>query len=263
MSEAGEGSEVPGSQLPRRPTSRARWPIGIFAALLTVTTSLVVTNLVLYTHLRVAADPANEPIGGWYRMFDVGGEANLPTWYSTALWLLAAGVVGCYSLVAAHRRPWWFLAVVCVVLSADEAAQFHEQLNLVGNEFGAEVFSDVLLYPWLLPGVVVAIVIAAVFVRPIWSLPFRQRMLVIASGALFVGGAIMVENLGAFASRGGGVGIPYVVLTALEEALEMTAVALFACTLMTLMTVDRGRSTVRIEAADRAAGRIAATSHSL
>lgn len=248
MREAEEQRETASSHPSRRADLWARRPIAILVALLTVNAAIVVTNVVLYTHLRVAADSGNQAIGGWYRMFDVGGEANLPSWYTTGLWLLAGAVAWCYSLVAAARRPWRLLAVVCVVLSADEAAQFHEQLNLVGNELGAEMFSDVLRYPWLLPGIVVALLVAAAFVRPIWSLPFPQRVLVIVSGALFVGGAIMVENLGAFASRGGEVGMRYVVLTALEEALEMTAVALFACTLMTLMTVDRGRSSVRIEA---------------
>jgi hypothetical protein len=72
---------------------------------------------------------------------------------------------------------------------------------------------------------------------------------VLLAGLVFVGGAIGVEILGGLA-MGNGAYLAYTVLTGVEEVLEMAGVALFACTMFSLLAISRdGAGVLRIELA--------------
>lgn len=66
------------------------------------------------------------------RLFRFGGEANVPSWASSVLWVLAAlAAMGCAqgSRATSDRRTWRWLAVGLLLASCDEAAMIHEELG--------------------------------------------------------------------------------------------------------------------------------------
>lgn len=227
---------------------RSKAPILVFIVLTLVAAAFSVNNVVLYIVWQAAPDPDTSGVNAWYRLFDVGQEANLPTWYAGVLWLFAALMAFCYSLVIEHPLAWRLLAVVCVVLSADEMAVLHEQLHYVGVGTGADRFGSAVAYPWLIPGLIISLLIGLAFLRTILRLPLTQRLLVLLSGALFLTGLLVIENIGGMVLRGEmHVTQTYVVITATEEFFEMMSVALFACTMMSLMTLTRVDKAVQLE----------------
>lgn len=88
--------------------------------------------------LMVALYLSNKLIGApfeWLTAFvDLGGETNLPTWYSSAQFLLIALSVTFYTYATFDkRRPvswaWIFIAGLYFLMSLDEVAQIHERLG--------------------------------------------------------------------------------------------------------------------------------------
>ncbi len=87
---------------------------------------------VLVVGVRSAFD--YEYVYGLAPLFDLGREANVPTWISSALLLLSGAALAIAGLrLREARRPgaWWWLvlaAVLCLA-SLDETANLHELLS--------------------------------------------------------------------------------------------------------------------------------------
>jgi hypothetical protein len=71
-----------------------------------------------------------------WEMFDLGAEANVPTWWASMLWMsVAMACVGCYRKDAARERSalasrlWLVLAAVFALASMDEVATIHEEVG--------------------------------------------------------------------------------------------------------------------------------------
>lgn len=168
-------------------------------------------------------------------MFDVNTEANLPSWFSTSLWLLCA-VTAVVIGVLLGRASWYLLAAICALASADEAATLHE--NLLGA-IGASIDNSILHFTWVVPGLLVAALVALMFVRLVRSLPTRARRGLITAGALFLAGSIGAETVSGLVLRAQGDGFGYVAATSVEEGLEMAGVLLFLATLLSLLQFRR------------------------
>ena len=68
------------------------------------------------------------------RMFDLDGESNVPTWYSSIQWFVVFAVlfgVAERRVSLADRRSWflWLLPLVFLAFSADEVVQLHEHIG--------------------------------------------------------------------------------------------------------------------------------------
>lgn len=170
----------------------------------------------------------------------LGNEANVPTWFAGALLLTAAA---CAWLVATARdgtdpndRGWTTLAMLLVAMSADEVGRVHETLNVVGEQVVSELGWEavgVLRYPWVLPGAVLALVVAAWFVPLLLQLPRADQARLLLAGGLFLGGALGLEVVAA--SQDGST--PLVVrigVQNLEEVLEMLGVIVLIDALLRL-----------------------------
>lgn len=165
------------------------------------------------------------------RLFDVDGEGNLPSWYSSVALLACAALLGLIASTKARERDrfwkhWALLSLTFVGLSADETAQVHEALAAEMLRHLAPPFI------WCTGGLLLAagFSLFGAFVR---HLPpgFRARFVV--SFSLFVAGGFIVEAVAqAHARHAGWDNLTYVALTAVEEMLEMVSVALFASTLV-------------------------------
>src|ERR671926_1748521 len=72
--------------------------------------------------------------GRFFQEFSLDREANVPSWFSSALLLTAAAMLAVVALDALARkarwgRHWAGLSVVYVVLSLDETAEIHERIG--------------------------------------------------------------------------------------------------------------------------------------
>ncbi len=216
--------------------------------LMATTVALNVVSLVI-RHLN------NLKIPGTYnlnRLLDLNGESNIPAWYSSSLWFIAALLLGAIA-VSKHRASapfvahWFGLCAVCVFLSIDEAAMIHEAIgNVLHNEvFDRWSFLDVdggWIYSWMYFGIAFVFVFLLVYWRFLRHLPPRIMRLMITSGAIFLFGAMGLESISAAAEHNNIVIATanlWTILIAAEEFFEMVGVVLFIYSLLAYMCTER------------------------
>ncbi len=179
---------------------------------------------------------------GIVHLFYVGGEANIPTWYSaTALFMCAVLL----ALVASvkwrerdrYRHHWSILTAAFVYLSCDEAAQLHES----GIEWLRAMLSNTGMdrIRWVVPATLVVVIFSAAYLRFLSSLPRRTARYFIMAGMLYVGGAIGLESLVIWLDlRYGGRSPGHIALTSLEELSEMAGVVLLIYALLHYLATE-------------------------
>lgn len=183
-------------------------------------------------------------------LLDLNSERNLPTWFSSAL-LFATALLLASAAATAHpslRAHWRILAAVFVLLSLDEMSSLHEMSNApLRAALGA---GPLFYFPWIALGMTGAGTVALSQRRLLDALPARTRWLFIASGALYVGGAVGLEALAApvYAAWGKESGL-HASLVFVEEALEMSGVLLFFLAL--LQHVRTSHPPLRVSLDDR------------
>lgn len=125
------------------------------------------------------------------RLFDLDAEANIPTWFESALMLVAAALSAVLASAGVARTSWCLVAAALAVMSCDEVAGIHE---MVGHFVSARLgWSEPLVYGWLVPGAVAAVALALLARRAATALDATTRRRMILAGALFFGGALGVE----------------------------------------------------------------------
>lgn len=192
--------------------------------------------IVEYLIENVLDQVAHRPIILALDLFSVNAERTIPTWYATLLLFFAAVLL---AFIANAKRTtgerltryWGGLVVVFLYLSMDEGAVIHEvvadtlqtDLNLTGY----------LTFGWQLVYVPLVILFGLVYLRFLFHQPPRTRNLFILAGALYVGGAVVVEGISANQyDLGGGVSFEYLAIATVEELSEMLGVIVLIYTLL-------------------------------
>ena len=124
---------------------------------------------------------------GLVPLFDPSREANVPTWFSSALLLLSAGAL--VQVRGPDRRWWLLLAAVLVLASLDETANLHELLSRQARRRFQPGFGQL----WVLMLGPAALVFLAVCARFMLRQEPAVRRSFGLGAALFVGGALGVE----------------------------------------------------------------------
>jgi hypothetical protein len=201
--------------------------------------SFVASEQFYRAFLEHGADPISLGIdlSNGITTLNVNGEHNLPTWFSSSLLLLCAVVLAAITyaknqLGERYVRHWGALSVIFACLSVDEAIGIHELANRSLRSLLQT--SGLLYYAWVIPAAVLVLVFVVVFLRFVFYLPMRFRLLFVAAGAIYVGGGLGLEMVGAFVdySHGSQSSLLYAAQTSVEEFLEMTGSALFLYSLM-------------------------------
>lgn len=170
---------------------------------------------------------------GLINLFDMDGEANLPTWYSTVLLLAAACLLAWIAMRESRQGTgmqayWYVLAIGFLCMSIDEAAMVHDLFDAPTAEVIGEDAPPALLYAWVVPYSLLVIGLGAYFLRFLWRLPTSTRIRFIIAGAVYVGGALGIEFLeGIAAIESGETGVTYAILNTVQEAMEFAGVILF------------------------------------
>lgn len=177
---------------------------------------------------------------GFGPLFDLDRPFNLPAFYATLLMLADALLLGAIGALYRRQRrsrgwSWFFLAALLLFLAFDKAFNVHGQIGWAISEAVVDrraAYQNVAIVGLAFTGTV-----AAISTRFLLRLDPRTRMLMLASGAIFVLGALGFEVLQVLrhevvrstASRPDAV---YFALVAAEETLEMLGMALFGYTLL-------------------------------
>ncbi len=211
------------------PLSLTIRPRTIAAALLSVIAVLSVLNaLTLVAEFGFGHDY----VKGLSPMFRLNAEGNIPTFFSALLLLSAAAI--CAAVAIAARRTggrdwtgWAGLAAIALFLTLDEAAQIHELLDR--NRGWAESFvrtEGVFLGPWVIAYSALVLIVAVVYLPMFLRFASRYRRLFATAAALYVGGAIGVEMIGATQWSLDGDLLAFEVINSIEEMMEMTALTI-------------------------------------
>lgn len=176
------------------------------------------------------------------RMFDLDAELNLPTWYASAKLLLLAQALMALALLVARRSrldatPFLFLAVVALLLSADEVATIHERFarhfetGLTGAA-RAELFFAKTGY-WMLalgPLLTAALGVGIWLITNRLAIPRSAACKGLLGVAVFFLSATGLEMLSNFTT-----GMANVVQVTAEEGGEMIGVSLILWSLLDLL----------------------------
>lgn len=170
------------------------------------------------------------------RIVGMDVENSIPTWYSSTLLFVCCGLLTAIAFVKKQLRDrftrhWQGLAVLFLLLSLDEAASIHETvdraLKLWFNSTGW------LYYAWVIPGLIFVSLVGLVYWKFLQKLSSPTRWLFITAGIAYVGGAIGMEILGGSqADTYGRYSLNYVLISTVEETLEMSGVILFVYALL-------------------------------
>jgi hypothetical protein len=223
-------------------------PLKVTVGLLILVTGLLLGGMVTqYIRYAYGADVQL----GFVRLFNLEGENNLPSWYSSVALLLCSAALGNIGLQRRHEgNPWawhWLaLAFGFLCLSADEAASIHEMAApLVDRWLETTGQMDTVISgigtSWLLAGIPVAAIVFLMFWGFLQHLPFTTRALFLIAGGLFITGAIGVEAVGGryLLHNGGSHTLTYQMMVAVEEGLEMVGIVVFLYALMSYMATHR------------------------
>lgn len=160
-------------------------------------------------------------------LFSMSYEGNVPTFYSAVILSLAAALLS-FSALAAKKSGekfvphWWILALGFVYIAIDEVFSIHE---MAGGFFK---LSGVLYFSWVIPAAVVVLLVGLSYVRFLQHLPRQTALRFLIAGALYVGGAVLMElPLGYWTEKHGSHNLMYGLIDAVEESLEMLAINLF------------------------------------
>lgn len=170
-------------------------------------------------------------------LFSVNLEDSIPTWYSTINLYHAAVLLGLITLAKYRqndrfRRYWLGLAVIFLYMSIDEGAAIHEMFS----DF-MEVYVDatgLFTFAWVVVGAPIMLVVALIYLRFVLNLPPRTRNLFFLAGALYVGGALVVEAISA-STYTEDLSFRYLAIATVEELCEMLGVVTLIYTLLSYL----------------------------
>jgi hypothetical protein len=159
--------------------------------------------------------------------------------------------VGFYLRIAAGfivlmlRFHWLLIGLMFVCLSADEAAEIHEMWRHYLMPYAN--WTGVLFYRSTVPNLIIATVVGLFLLPFVRTLGRGTQIRLVASAALYVGGAIGVEMLGGAQHEALGTeNLRYQLLVASEETLEMFGALGFAAAFLHYLRhwTDRPRLTL-------------------
>lgn len=197
--------------------------------------------------------------------FDLDLEKNnLPTWYQSSTILLGAFLLAVIALVKRNKREidvryWGFLSLTFLFLSADEAVSIHEQMTMpLRNALDLHGF---LFLSWVIPAGIAVLTLFAAYSKFLFRLPAATCWLFILAGFVYLSGALGIEMIGAnyleanhfIATNPEIFGAPrfqYALLTALEEFLEMSGIAIFIYALIGQLNLELGPAPAKEKISD-------------
>jgi hypothetical protein len=182
-------------------------------------------------------------------IFNVRYEANIPSTYSYIALLFCSALLG---VIASEKRRagdryarhWFWLAVIFLFLSIDEASSIHGSTGHMLTLF-LDQSETIGQFGWLIPYGILVCVVALAYIKFLAALPVRTRRLFVVSGVVFVLGAWVLELSSDLLGTGLG-RLGDTVMYSVEEFLEMAAVVVFIYALVSYMETEVKEARIRI-----------------
>ena len=201
----------------------------------TITKFLYIISFLLFAHISGVISIHyfdHNYVYGLIPLFDFEVEMNVPSFYSFMALLLAGLLLSTIAFL--HKKTnssyiyWVGLSLIFLFLSVDELLQIHESishsLEVSLNVDPIGMLSD----PYILPYGVTLLIIGVFYLRFLIELPRKTMVLFIISGATYVTGALVLDNLGSITTHlYGPYTFTYYLLHTSEELFEMLGVAVF------------------------------------
>jgi hypothetical protein len=161
-----------------------------------------------------------------FKFFDVGAEGNLPTFFSVLLFLLLSA--GSFTLGKLNEKrnkiAWSLTSFLFLFLAIDEFTQIHEQFTRMFQQLvNADGF---FFFAWVIPYGIILILLAILYIPFLIKLPKKTRMYIFLGAGVYVLGAIGFEMIGASLYQVGTPTTMYIVISGIEEALEIAGLLL-------------------------------------
>ena len=159
------------------------------------------------------------------QMFDLDMEANIPTLFSSLLFMLNAFLFYILSRKETNNKNkynyyWLGLSALFAFLSFDESAKIHENIGDLTERFVDA--TGFLHYPWVLSYSLLVVFLGIVYFRFFWSMERKLFYRFVLAAVIFLTGALGFELLGAQESSLYGTDSPlYSLYYTIEESLEM------------------------------------------
>lgn len=173
----------------------------------------------------------------WFLLFNMDKEVNFPTLYTCILLLLCAGLITLIIKNKDHSgnqldNKWKALRWIFCFLALDEALQIHE-IFIISNlkDYVPALLTNI----WIIPYGLFAIYAFFYFIKLVLRLPKKIRNLVLASGFIYVLGALGMEIIGSYLVRVETIrlhGVSYGLICTVEETLEICGLIIFIHALM-------------------------------
>lgn len=183
-------------------------------------------------------------------LFDMDLENNMPTFFNCGLFFIGAALFYLAGKGERElpRRPWMIMAAVFLFLGIDEGSQVHEKfmlvtLRLIGWD---QWHMGWLYYAWVIPYGIIVGALGLYMLRFLLRVQAGTRNGLVASGALYVLGAVVFEAYsGKIAEAVHDTDLPgkaaYCTTITIEESFEM--LALIGC-IHVMMVLHGRRGTV-------------------
>ena len=167
--------------------------------------------------------------------FDLDEELNFPSYYATVSLLFCSLLLAIITFAkkkSGEQYIYWLgLAVVFLFLSVDELIGIHESLK---SKVQVALHTSESFYSaWVIPYSISLIIFLLVYVKFVFNLPSKTRILFLIAGSVYVSGAVGMELIREFYSKLYADNITFVtIIITIEELLEMTGVVIFIYALM-------------------------------
>jgi len=215
------------------------------------------------------------------RIFDVGQERSIPTWFESMQFMLCAILLAVIAATKKQRSEryslhWSVLSIILLALSLDEVASIHEAIGQLSERLVhyATGFtpSGAISFFWVVPGGIFVLIVLVAYLRFLAHLPQSTRRWFVFAGALFVLGALGIEMLSAQVSSSSGSianffgmdlglsrhsasALPKIIIglqTSVEEMFEMLGLTAFVYALLAFIRsyVEDMNVRVRIDKSD-------------
>ena len=171
--------------------------------------------------------------------FDVNSESNIPTYYNTFILVTIAVLAFVIAFAKRaqkdrYRNEWFFMAIVFLYMSIDEATVIHEKFSILLKSMPN--VGGLFAYKWVIGGIFVVLVLGLLFLRFFLHLDNRDRILFFLSSAIYLTGALGSEMFsGRYQAMYGTKNFTYSTMTTFEESLEWFGITLMIFTLLKYM----------------------------
>src|SRR5215212_12039931 len=120
------------------------------------------------------------------RIFDVGEERSIPTWFESIQFLLCSILLAVITAAKKRRNDryilhWSVLSIILMLLSLDEVASIHEAIGQQSERLlhSATGFTPggAISFFWVVPGAIFVIIVLLAYLRFLADLPRSTRRL--------------------------------------------------------------------------------------